>query len=129
MSGQLKIAFRDGSTRVIKLGPEFFTKSPVWNNKMHKMDEITPREKAVSIAESLGYPYNIELCQGEINHVLFEKTYENNRPAVVRLYGIAKKKPHELKQLKKKFKGYVFTSVWDSLKGMRMLVETVENEA
>lgn len=67
---QLNISYADGSRRIINLTKDFFNKTP----------ESELREKAALIAFDTGRPYNI--CLERDNKVVFNKTFDKNKPAV-----------------------------------------------
>lgn len=123
---QLKVQYRDGSTRVIQVSPEFFNTVQLYDHRLGKMVEYTAREKCISLAESCGAePYIIELHYD--NNELFRKIIDNNRPLRSRPL-IAKDRRNTKKELRKEFKNIPFTNSY-KWQGGGLVWKQLENKA
>ena len=76
---QLQISYKDGSTRVVNVQPEFFMDAEVRDR--HKTTVITPEQKAMDVALSGGAnPYEIVLRDGMT--VVYKHVNKVNKPVV-----------------------------------------------
>lgn len=97
---QLKIAYADGSARIINLSPDFFKNSEVYNSLLKKRVAITPAEKASQLAELYGrQPLTVVLTQG--TSIVFKKESEYTQRGETRAKKVTRE---ELKKVRRAVK-------------------------
>lgn len=73
---QLNVTYRDGSKRIIRLHPEFFSVKPIPGVRI---PWGSPQERAMTLALSYGnHPYHIILTRGD--KILMDHISKENRP-------------------------------------------------
>lgn len=116
---QLDICYADGTRRIIRIAPEFFTNTPAFSSLLKKMVIVSPTEKAKQLAELYGHqPLTVVLTQG--GNVLFKKETEWVIPGQA---SVEKVTLEERKKLRREFKGYRSTVIFNSLRELRPQVQ------
>lgn len=114
---QLKIAYADGSARIINLSPAFFTNAEVYNSLLKKRVVIGPAEKAKQLAELYGrHPLTVVLTQG--THVVFKKESEYTERGETRVRKVTR---DEVKKVRRALKNPEFTVACNSFKALAQL--------
>ena len=102
MSGQLKVQYADGSSRIINLSKEFFTNTEIYNSVLKKRVVISPTEKARQLAETLGKrPLTVILTQG--GNVVFKKESESTQQGQPRTEKVVRGVIKKLRRTAKEF--------------------------
>lgn len=119
MSGQIVVNYVGGDRRIVNLHKEFFTNTQVFSGQLKKMVVHSPTEKAKVLAEIYGQqPLLVVLTQG--GNVVYKKEYE------ARIAGqpnASKVALAEIKKLRKEFKGYKDTAIFNSFRELKSLLK------
>jgi len=108
MSGQLKVQYADGSSRIVNLSKDFFTNTEIYNSLLKKRVVISPTEKAMQLAETLGKrPLTVILTQG--GNVVFKKESESSQQGQPRIEKVVRGIIKKLRRTAKEFTVKVYS--------------------